>query len=201
MDELSFKIEIMNFFGGTPQRIINFEFPFDYNKRRCDVLILDDEGTTAIEIKSNIDKLTNLKEQLFSYNQAFNTIYVACGEKHINEIKSIKGRFGIIFVDKINTRIVRKPRYRKLLNSHMILDMLDKSILEKETGIKLLSKQELIDDIIKRLSPLEIQSIYYKVLRNKISPIYNIFLKEKGALITREDIALLTLKTTKLTIN
>ena len=79
--------------------------------------------------------------------------------------------------------------------------MLDKSILEKETGIKLLSKQELIDDIIKRLSPLEIQSIYYKVLRNKISPIYNIFLKEKGALITREDIALLTLKTTKLTIN
>lgn len=201
MDELNFKIEIMNFFGGESQRILNFEFPFDYNKRRCDVLILDNEGTTGIEIKSNIDKLTNLREQLYSYYQAFNTVYVACGEKHINEIKSIKGRFGIIFVDKSNTRIVRKPRYRKLLNNHMILDMLDKSILTKETGIKLLNKQELIAEIITRFTPSQIQAICYKVLRDKLSPIYNIFLKEKGAHITREDIALLTLKTTKLTIN
>lgn len=201
MDELNFKIKIMEFFGNTSDKIINFEYPFDYNKRRCDVLIVDNDGTTAIEIKSNLDKLTNLKEQLFSYYQAFNTVYVACGEKHISEIKSIKGRFGIIYIDNNETKIIRKPRFRKILNSHMILDMLDKTVLEKETNIKLLSKQQLIDEILLVYSPSEIQKIYYTVLKNKISPIYDLFLKEKGEHITREDIALLTLKSTKLSIN
>lgn len=201
MDELDFKIKIMGFFGNTSDKIINFEYPFDYNKRRCDVLIVGNDGTTAIEIKSNLDKLTNLKEQLFSYYQAFNTVYVACGEKHISEIKSIKGRFGIIYIDNNEIKIIRKPRFRKILNSRMILDMLDKTVLEKETNIKLLSKQQLIDEILLVYSPSEIQKIYYTVLKNKISPIYDLFLKEKGEHITREDIALLTLKSTKLSIN
>lgn len=201
MDELNFKIKIMEFFGSTSDKIINFEYPFDYNKRRCDVLIVEHDGTSAIEIKSNIDKLTNLKEQLFSYYQAFNTVYVACGEKHVNEIKSIKGRFGIIYIDNNETKIIRKPRRRKVLNSRMILDMLDKTFLEKETDIKLLSKQQLINEILNVYSPSEIQKIYHTVLKNKIAPIYNIFLKEKGEIITREDISLLTLKSTKLSIN
>jgi len=201
MDELDFKIKIMEFFGNSSDKIINFEFPFDYNKRRCDVLILENNTTTAIEIKSNVDKLTSLKEQLFSYYQAFNTVYVACGEKHIHEIKSMKGRFGIIYIDNNETKIIRKPKHRKILNGRMILDMLDKKFLAKETNIKVSNKQQLIERIINTYTPSEIQNIYYTVLKSKTTPIYNIFLKEKGGVITREDISLLTLKSTKLSIN
>lgn len=201
MNELEFKIKITEFFSSTSDNIINFEFPFDYNKRRCDVLILKNNTTTAIEIKSNIDNLTNLKEQLFSYYQAFNTVYVACGKKHISEIKSIKGRFGIIYIDNNEIKIIRKPRHRKILNSRMILDMLDKNLLANETKIKISNKQLLIEKILTTYTSSEIQNIYYAVLRKKTLPIYDIFLKEKGGVITREDIFLLTLKSTKLSIN
>ncbi|EFD5109224.1 sce7726 family protein [Escherichia coli] len=201
MDELSFKLKIANYFNETPDKIINFEYPFDYNKRRCDVLIVENDSVTAIEIKSNIDKLTNLKEQLFSYYQAFNTVYVACGDKHINEIKRIKGRFGIIYINNNEIKIVRKAKLKKTLNTRMILDMLDKTSLEKVIGIKMPTKQELIELILITYSQTEIQKIYYKTLKNKLSPIHKIFLKEKGKHITQEDIALLTLKSTRLSIN
>lgn len=201
MNELDMKIKITTFFLDKEDGLVNFEYPFHYNTRRCDVLFMNDNETIGVEIKSDIDKLTNLKKQLESYYYAFNTVYVACGLKHIKEVKSFKGNFGIILVSDNETKIVRMPRSKKNLEKKIILDMLDKKLLEEEVCVKGKTKELLIQYILKNKSQQEIQSLYIKVLKEKIKPIYELFLKERGNIITAEDIALLSLKSKKLTIN
>ncbi|MGQ3339193.1 hypothetical protein, partial [Staphylococcus aureus] len=74
---------------------------------------------------------------------------------------------GIIYIDNNETKIIRKPKHRKILNGRMILDMLDKKFLAKETNIKVSNKQQLIERIINTYTPSEIQNIYYTVLKSK----------------------------------
>lgn len=194
MNEIDFKIPLTKFFMADRSVALNFEFPFDFNRRRCDMLIAPQDEIIGIEIKSDIDNLYRLEEQLKSYYTCFNKVYVACGKRHYKEISKIKGGFGIIYITENTLIIKRKAKERKELNIISILDMCDKSYLEKCTGIKSSTKHELIMDIISTYNKNKIYSIYHKAIYDKVSRIYDIFMSEKGEVITREDITLLSLK-------
>ncbi|WP_296221752.1 sce7726 family protein [uncultured Enterobacter sp.] len=201
MNEVNFKKELLSFFEIQGTWAINFEFPYDYNKRRCDVLCVSRDETLAIEVKSDIDKITNLKAQLDSYYKVFNSIYVACGKEHLASIKSIKGRFGIIFIDENGCRIIRKAKYRKFLDVHSILDMLDKKVLERVSGMSGKNKNDTIDLVLNTFSKEQVHNIYYNALYEKVIPIYRLYLKEKGGEVVDDDITLLSLKTMILPFN
>lgn len=195
MNELDFKIPLTEYFMGRKDIALNFEFPFDFNRRRCDLLISSYEELIGIEIKSDMDNLYRLEEQLKSYYTCFNKVYVACGKRHYKEISQIKGNFGIIFLTKDSLAIKRKAKIKKELNVISILDMCDKISLEKITNLKSSSKSDLIMSIISKYKKNEIYDIHRKAIYEKVSRIYNTFIAEKGEVITREDITLLSLKT------
>lgn len=201
MNELDFKIKLSEFFLKNWHGIFNFEFPFEYNRRRCDILYLTTQGTIGIEIKSDIDNLSNLDKQLTSYDFSFNYVYVACGDRFVSEIKKKKGRFGIIHVSDNDVNIIRKAKIRKRLNIDYILDMCDKALLEYISGIKSQNKGVLINKIKSSFNADTIASIHLEALKQKIEPIYNAFERERGKNISQDDIILLSLKSTKLAIN
>ncbi|ATV44550.1 sce7726 family protein [Pectobacterium brasiliense] len=198
MNEIDFKIPLTKYFMGDENVALNFEFPFDYNKRRCDLLVSTDAEIIGIEIKSDIDNLSRLEEQLRSYYSCFNKVYVACGEKHYKEIRQIKGNFGIIYITKDALSIKRKAKVKKELNIIAILDMCDKASLEKITNIKSSNKSELIMMIVSKYTKNEIYAIHHQAIHEKVSKIYSTFMAEKGDVITREDITLLSLKSMNL---
>ncbi|MBK0015678.1 sce7726 family protein [Kosakonia sp. S42] len=198
MNEIDFKIPLTKFFMAKDSVALNFEFPFDFNRRRCDLLIASDEEIIGVEIKSDIDNLYRLDEQLKSYYTCFNKVYVACGVRHYNEISKIKGNFGIIYITKENLTIKRKAKTRKDLNIIAVLDMCEKTSLEKITNMKSSSKADLIMGIISTYKKNEIYAIHRKAIYEKVSRIYDTFISEKGDVITREDITLLSLKSMNL---
>ncbi|WP_343464897.1 sce7726 family protein [Pantoea sp.] len=194
MNELDFKIPLTNYFMNDPSVALNFEFPFDYNRRRCDLLVVSSNEIIGIEIKSDIDNLDKLEEQLDSYYKCFNKVYVACGQKHYASIKKLDGDFGIIYITRDELEIKRKPKVKKKLSIFPILDMCDKALLEKWTGIKSSNKSDLIIQIDKKLSKAQIYAAHRNAIFEKVSRIFEAFISERGAVITREDITLLSLK-------
>ncbi|HDS1238609.1 sce7726 family protein [Pluralibacter gergoviae] len=198
MNEIDFKIPLTKYFMEDKNVALNFEFPFDYNKRRCDLLVSSNEELIGIEIKSDIDNLSRLEEQLKSYYYCFNRVYVACGKKHYKEISQIKGNFGIIYITKDALSIKRKAKAKKELNIIAILDMCDKVSLEKITNLKSANKSELIMKIVSKYKKNEIYAIHHQAIHEKVSKIYSTFMSEKGDVITREDITLLSLKSMNL---
>ena len=73
--------------------------------------------------------------------------------------------------------------------------MCDKISLEKITNLRSSSKSDLIMSIISKYKKNEIYDIHRRAIYEKVSKIYNTFISEKGEVITREDITLLSLKT------
>ncbi|EAA8812187.1 sce7726 family protein [Salmonella enterica subsp. enterica serovar Agama] len=198
MNEIDFKIPLTKYFMGDENVVLNFEFPFDHNKRRCDLLISTGEEIIGVEIKSDIDNLSRLEDQLRSYYSCFNRVYVACGKKHYKAISKIKGNFGIIYITKNSLSIKRKAKAKKELNIIAILDMCDKTSLEKITNIKSSNKYDLIMSIVRKYTKNEIYAIHRQAIHEKVAKIYSTFMSEKGDVITREDITLLSLKSMNL---
>lgn len=148
--------------------------------------------------KSDLDNLDRLEDQLNSYYKCFNQIYVACGKKHYQKIRQMKGRFGIILISDGTLTIKRKAKIIKSLTLMPILDMCDKISLEKLSNLKYQNKSDLIMSIINNFSKEEIYRIYHLSIHEKVSRVYNAFLSEKGDVITSEDITLLSLKSMNL---
>ncbi len=198
MNELEFKIPLANYFSQDHEAALNFEFPFDFNRRRCDLLVASRKEIVGIEIKSDIDNLDRLEEQLFSYYKCFNRVYVACGKRHYKDISKINGRFGIIYISDNVLTIKRKARVKKNISILSALDMCDKTMLEKWSNLKSANKSALILNIINNFTSDEIYSIFRESVYGKVSRVYEAFLSEKGSVITSEDITLLSLKSMKL---
>lgn len=198
MNELDFKIPLTNYFMQDSSIALNFEFPFDFNRRRCDLLVASPCEIIGVEIKSDLDNLDKLEEQLESYYKCFNKVYVACGQKHYNTISKLKGDFGIIYITRDNLEVKRKAKVRKRLSIFTILDMCDKALLEKWTGIKSTNKSDLIFLIEMKLSKSQIYTAHRNAIYEKVSRIFSAFISERGAVITHEDITLLSLKSMNL---
>lgn len=198
MNELDFKIPLTTYFAGDKSAALNFEFPFDFNRRRCDLLVSTCDSLIGVEIKSDLDNLDRLEDQLNSYYKCFNQIYVACGTKHYKKIRQMKGRFGIILISDGTLTVKRKAKIIKSLALIPILDMCDKISLEKLSNLKYQNKSDLIMSIINNFSKEEIYRIYHLSIHEKVSRVYNAFLSEKGDVITSEDITLLSLKSMNL---
>ncbi|MCG1032943.1 sce7726 family protein [Bacillus amyloliquefaciens] len=198
MNELDFKIPLTTYFGENKLAALNFEFPFDFNRRRCDLLVATCNSIIGIEIKSDLDNLDRLVDQLSSYYKCFNEVYVACGKKHYPQISKMKGRFGIIFISEGTLQIKRKAKITKTLSLMPILDMCDKALLEKYSNLRAQNKTELIMKIINNCNKNDIYKIYYSSIYEKTSRVYDIFISEKGDVITSEDITLLSLKSMNL---
>lgn len=91
------------------------EAKYSANSRRADMLLVTGNNKThAFEIKSDVDDLTKLEEQLKDYRKSFSFVSVVTTKKHIKNIRKIlKDGDGLLLIDKEKIQNIRKAKERK----------------------------------------------------------------------------------------
>ena len=147
--------------------LIAREVPFVSMRRRADLVAVDRiECTTyGFEIKSDLDSLNRLENQLEDYRLTFNYVYVVTTEKHLEAVKSHGIWFGVLLIDSNGViSCSRKARKRGLLNC--------------KNGRPLLNSSEYAENTNQQ---------YINWLCMRYEPIYQVFVKERGLNQTSED--------------
>lgn len=128
---------------------------------RVDFLTINGH-TTSFEIKSNLDNLDKLAKQSDDYLTAFEFNNIVVHERHLRRcINIIPKSFGLITVDKVKHRVVRKPVFNKCLHA--------------ETQLGLLSKKELV----KYYGSTDTSVVLGNVATDKINDLFKLALKDR----------------------
>ncbi|QDK97310.1 sce7726 family protein [Acinetobacter tandoii] len=102
---------------------------FRVGKNKADCVILNGKST-CYEIKTDYDSLVRLDDQLSSYLQLFDEVYVVCSKKFENIIfKEIPSEVGVISLTSSNTlRTLRKAKNRSVqLNKDLLIGSMRQS--------------------------------------------------------------------------
>lgn len=89
---------IDEFFNDLNIDLLVTEIPYLYGNRKADLVVIHDNKSIAYEIKSELDNLTKLNEQIRDYQEVFNEVYVVIADKFkiSQEIKNLPKNIGLI---------------------------------------------------------------------------------------------------------
>lgn len=180
-------------------RFIAREVPYDYSKRRCDLLVqlIDKKQNVAFEVKSDMDSLQRISGQLESYRSTFNVVYVVTTRKYLDKVKLEGGWFGILLVDDYDIVLARKPRARKNLDKKSQLSVIDSvgiRSLASKNGIQHIDKITSTNLLATLMSREEVSSELNDWLAMRYVPLYRLFLKERANYTTSPDLEVLALR-------
>lgn len=123
---------------------------FRVGKNKADCVILNGKST-CYEIKTDYDSLTRLEDQLNSFLQLFDEVYVVCSKKFENIIFNvIPEEVGVISLTSSNTfKTLRKAQNRNVpLNKDLLIGSMRQSeykqLAEEILGEKIFSPNMLI---------------------------------------------------------
>lgn len=170
---------------------IGNEIMYGTYRKVVDLLMIYNNHTYAIEIKSEKDNINRLESQINEYSKIFDYIIIICTEKHYEKIETIITKnIGVIIVKKNLLSKKRKATLCKKKDKKEILFTIPAQYLNKVTNLNY-SADILIQTISKR-SIKKINEIFYSYLLNKLTNSYNNFLSQKGKYTIEEDLDLLT---------
>lgn len=125
---------------------------FRVGKNKADCVILNGKSI-CYEIKTNYDSLVRLEDQLNSYKQLFDEVYIVCSKKYEEEIlENIPENFGVITLTKRNTLKTLRvaARREEPLNKQLLIDSLRQSeykrLAEEISGEKICLPNMLIQE-------------------------------------------------------
>jgi len=142
---------------------------FTIKNRRVDYIAFDKTETYLIELKSEIDTLNRLEEQLKAYQLIGNYIYLIIHEikfKKINEI-NIPKNVGIFVVKNNKMKLVKKVIKNKINFSIFKTYISYVEYMNIVKGLKnssKLSKEQIIDLIDKNFTKKEKDFLFYKII-------------------------------------
>lgn len=147
------------------------EFPI--SNSIADFLIINKKAH-VIEIKTKLDNLERLNNQILDYYKAFDTVTILCDEKHLTQIEKLYGTttVGISILTKRGTikKIKQAMRNRDHLRRLTIYKTLRKP--EREKLVKIFYKD------IRDFSPVEEYEKRYELLSNiNIDDLYTNYIK------------------------
>lgn len=121
LNEAALKAKCVDFLlsahtGPMDDYVLVNELPFADGKRRADIVELND-SMNVFEIKSDLDSLDRLQEQIYDYKSCFDTVTIVTTEKHLHTIRSrrlLSEGIGLLLVrgDEI-VRIRKATPYRR----------------------------------------------------------------------------------------
>jgi len=194
-NELDYKLKLIDFIlDQTPTAILASEFPFNFQKRRADLLIINDNSTHAIEIKSDVDNTYTLHNQIDDYYKVFNKVSILISEKHLKNINMLNKNVGVYILKNEQILCKRQAKERRKLNKRLVLDLLSTPELKKLSAFKTNNRIELIDDIEKKISFKQLNEISYASLYKKINAIFSLFKNEKIGFTTIHDLSILEIR-------
>jgi len=196
MKEIDIKLKIVEFLLNSEpaDTYLAAEVRFSFGSRRADIVSISSDIATVYEIKSEKDSVERLVYQIDSYKEYFDYCYIVCVNQNLDAVrKKISTNVGIIVVDDINVKRIRKAkriaRQEKLcLASTIPVNELKKIVMNK----KGLSKYELCISLANEKKLAEIKSLSRKFLLNNIMKNFDIFHDEIGDILSPDDILTIT---------
>lgn len=175
--------------------IIN-ELKFLDGRRRADLVEVNG-NLNAYEIKSDLDNLEKLADQLDDYKECFNTITIVTTRKHINEIKeNYPSSIGILLAENNCIKYLRKPKPYKRFNNFSLASFLSgrqlnnfSRLLEIENRSKMTTTDKRIY-ISDALDTDVLLSAAIKNLKESYKSQYRRFLNNKSKSTMADEIAL-----------
>jgi hypothetical protein len=175
--------------------LIGNEIMYGTERRLVDLVLLKKKRITAIEIKSDMDNLKRIHEQIKEYRKIFDYVVLVITQKHLNKIMEVTSNdIGIYLVNEdTSIKIIRPPHLQKEIEKHEILYSINSRYLKKISDSL---QKSLSADEIRRLFEGKtlscLQKIFYNYLEQKISPNYKFFLTERGSITHIEDLGILS---------
>ncbi|MDH1571574.1 sce7726 family protein [Pseudomonas sp. GD03746] len=179
--------------------VVFFEYPFHFGRRRADIISAEDGMIIGYEIKSAYDRIDRLSEQLRSYEQLFDYVYVVCDAKHLSAIRKIAPeRVGIYLCSSSGMKRLRKAKQIRNQNTIVTLDAMPIEALRKEFKIVKKSKLETCEAISRMNKREEIKTIFRRHIIQKYGSQTNHMKSEISELLTLDDVFSLGLAPNKL---
>lgn len=174
---------------------IGQEIMYGTNKLIADMVIVAAGKLYAIEIKSSVDDLRRIDNQLSNYDKIFDYIYVVTTDKHESHIKSINDYVGV-FTLKNNGdfRLVKKALLRGSFSKEDALNTIPASFLKKHFKLKSSLLAHEVRCTLNKKNKKSIKECLNDYLTSTISCRYANFIDEKGELSHFEDIAILSFR-------
>ncbi len=158
-----------------PNRILEEK---DIGNSRADVVMVTNEAIFGIEIKSDADTYTRLERQIEDYDAYFDYNYIVVGTSHARSVtEKVPEHWGIITVeqdgDNADFYMMRRPARNSKWTWKLRLRMLWRpemvQIQEKTNMPKYarLSKISLIDKMIEKIEPDELQKYFCQALMER----------------------------------
>ena len=178
------------------KHIICSEVPFLGGKRWVDILEIKENSLTAYEIKSDLDSLINLNDQLTDYVNTFNETYVILSKKFAGKHKDLPRNIGYFWIDPTKEKIIlkRKSKKRVYLSKKNLSYFLWKQDIPKNLRRHNESIDLIRDRFMKSNTVKFIQNLAIKALKKRYIDRFKLFLKEKSDKTHFSEINVLTKK-------
>lgn len=173
--------------------ILAIEARYGFGDRRADFVMLDD-FTHAFEIKSDIDTLTRLDEQISEYVATFDFVSVVTTELHLSKVRSIiPSKVGILVARNHVLKKVRKAQQNKRLSKHHLVASISMETmsLSLPNRKRRVSRQELEAFCLKNQTLAELRRLFFVELHNRFGETSGQFLEETDSDIQEEDLLML----------
>lgn len=179
--------------------VIFFEYPFHFGRRRADLICAEEGMIVGYEIKSAFDRIDRLTDQLQSYAQLFDYVYVVCDSKHLSSVRKLAPeRIGIYLCTSTGLQRIRKARQIKNFDSITTLDAIPMDCLRKEFKVTEKSKLETCEKISLTQKRENIKLFFRRYIIHKYGAQTAHLQSELSDTITLDDIYSLSLAPNKL---
>ena len=183
----------------TPSKnsILAVEVPFCYGFRRADMLFLKEDKAHAFEIKSDLDSLGKLEDQIHDYKNTFSYSWLVTTAKHLPQArKKISSSIGIMLIQPNRTiQVIRCARENRRLSKNNLVFLLEKNHLVKllkEANAFPKNKIIEIDKLRKiaevKLTTNQLVKASYNTLFSRYKKSFELFSFDRGMKTTHDDI-------------
>ena len=169
------------------------EARYSATERRADVLVVSDYSH-AFEIKSDVDRLDRLPEQLKDYRRTFDFVTVVTTPKHTQKVQKMLGRNdGLIAVSSQEAREIKAPKRNKKIIKRNMISMCSKSVLSEILDMPYdslpLDKIRILAE--KKLPLAVLRQATLRELKRRFQNRYDAFLEEARVPYRESDLVLL----------
>lgn len=176
-------------------KLIGVEVPFISMKRRVDVLVITGQKELiAFEIKSDLDSLYRLNDQIKDYKKAFDKLYIVTSEKYknIRLPSNLCKNLGFIYINGQVCEKKKAVKIRELDKNYLIRFLLKKDLIKlgysPRESIVMIRENYLRQDIPNSAT----RTLAIESLLDRYSYRFQLFKKYKESKTTRSDLDYLT---------
>lgn len=182
--------------NNNPNVIIGNEIMYGTSRKMVDLLAIVDNRTIAFEIKSSVDTLTRLPEQINEYKKVFDEINVVSTASHLAGIKRIvTPSIGLFTIEQELKELKKAKGNSKTVKLEMLYSISSSYLKKIFPNYRNLNSDSLRQKISKE-NKNTIHQILIDFYKKRLSEKYILFLGDRGEQTLIDDIPTLSSFTT-----